>query len=443
MTTADSEPAADDADLPVLAHPGDGLPALVADPQALAATVEALAGGEGPIAIDTERAQGFRYSGRAYLIQLRRTGSGTHLIDPIAFSDADGAVHLEALQEVIGAHEWILHAASQDLPCLVEAGLLPERLFDTELAGRLLGLPKVGLGALVERFFGQRLLKEHSAADWSRRPLPEEWLVYAALDVELLVPLRDTLEQLLVDSGKKDWAEQEFDHTLRTFSVPRPERADRWRRTTGIHDVHSRRGLAIVRELWAERDLIAQRLDRAPGRTLGDTAITQLAGQASDRGSIQPDKAAMRAIPGFSRRPARQFEVNWLAALGRALDTPVSRLPPLRLALDGPPPPRNWAQRHPEAAARWDAARPAANSLADHLGMPPENLISPDALRRLCWEFAVPPDADPEALARTLHDELEARGARPWQADQLAPVLAGALTASDGTPSVSEDLAGE
>ena len=427
--TGPAQPIEPPDDLPVLASPGEGLPDLVVDQQGLDATVAALAAGEGPVAIDTERAQGFRYSGRAYLIQLRRTGAGTHLIDPIAFSDPEGVVHLDRLQRVIGPHEWILHAASQDLPCLVEAGLVPDRLFDTELAGRLLGLPKVGLGALVERFFGQRLLKEHSAADWSRRPLPEEWLVYAALDVELLVPLRDLLEQMLVEAGKAEWAAQEFAHTLRTFSGPRIERAERWRRTAGIHDVHSRRGMAVVRELWMERDELAERLDRAPGRTLADAAITQLAALASDRGETQPDRDALRAIPLFARRPARQYENNWLEALQRALEIPAPRLPRLRAAADGPPPPRSWPHRNPEAAARWEVARPAANKRAEELGMPAENLISPDVLRRFCWEFAVPEGVSSEALEPLLRSDLESRGARGWQAEQLAPVLAAALTA--------------
>ncbi|HET9127222.1 MAG TPA: HRDC domain-containing protein [Propionibacteriaceae bacterium] len=424
-------------ELPVLAFPAEGLPDLVTDQPGLEAAVAALLAGEGPVAVDTERAQGFRYSGRAYLIQLRRTGSGTHLIDPVAFSDPEGVAHLDALQRAIGPQEWILHAASQDLPCLVEAGLVPARLFDTELAGRLLGLPKVGLGALVEQFFGQRLLKEHSAADWSRRPLPEEWLVYAALDVELLVPLRDTLEQLLVDAGKDEWARQEFAHTLRTFSAPRVERGERWRRTAGIHDVHSRRGMAIVRELWMERDEIAERLDRAPGRTLGDAAITQLAALASDKTPKPLGRDELRAIPLFARRPARQYENNWLAALQRALDIPVAHLPKLRVVPDGPPPPRSWPHRNPDAAARWEAARPAANRRAEELELPAENLVSPDTLRRLCWEVEVPANASAAELGRMLEAELLARGARPWQAKELAPAL-GAALAGGGSDAPSD-----
>ena len=150
------------------------------------------------MAVDAERAHGFRYSQRAYLIQLRRAGAGTHLIDPIAFGQpADLSVRSAT---ALADAEWVIHAASQDLPCLYEVGLVPRTLFDTELAARLLGYPRVALGTMLEELLGVRLLKEHSAADWSTRPLPSEWLNYAALDVELLVELRDRLAAELVAS---------------------------------------------------------------------------------------------------------------------------------------------------------------------------------------------------------------------------------------------------
>src|SRR5262249_60444682 len=93
----------------------------------------------------------------------------------------------------------LIHPASRDLPCLADLGYRPRLLFDTELAGRLLGYPRVGLGTLVESVLGLALEKSHSAADWSTRPLPEEWLRYAALDVEVLVELRDALAQQLAE----------------------------------------------------------------------------------------------------------------------------------------------------------------------------------------------------------------------------------------------------
>src|SRR5258705_12557438 len=170
-----------------LLEPRDGLPPLVTSPDALRKAVRALGAGEGPVAVDAERASGFRYGHRAFLVQLRRNKAGTVLIDPIACPD------LAELDEALAGTEAVLHAASQDLPCLADLGFTPRRLFDTELAGRLLGYPRVGLGTLVEEVLGLTLEKTHSAADWSSRPLPQEWLKYAALDVEVLIELRDAL----------------------------------------------------------------------------------------------------------------------------------------------------------------------------------------------------------------------------------------------------------
>src|SRR5581483_4364813 len=208
-------------------------------------------------------------SSRAYLVQLRRDGVGTALIDPIPVPN------LGELQDAIGDAEWILHAANQDLPCLAELGLRPVRLFDTELAGRLLGDERVALATMTERHLGVGLEKGHSAADWSTRPLPHDWLVYAALDVELLVDLRTALADELAREGKTAWAEQEFD-AVRT-TPPNPPRADPWRRTSGIHRLRNRRQLAIVRALWTERDRMARDRDIAPGRLLPDSAIVEAA----------------------------------------------------------------------------------------------------------------------------------------------------------------------
>ena len=234
-----TQPATAESDVSYLNEPADGLPSLVQTPHQLAQTIQRLMVGTGPVAVDAERAHGFRYSQRAYLIQLRRAGAGTHLVDPIAFGQpADFSVLAKAIADA----EWVIHAASQDLPCLAELSLLPKQLFDTELAARLLGYPRVALGTMLEELFGVRLRKEHSASDWSVRPLPAEWLTYAALDVELLIELRDRLADDLAENGKWEWAQQEFDTLVAgagKVAVPRP---DPWRRTSGIHKVRSRRG---------------------------------------------------------------------------------------------------------------------------------------------------------------------------------------------------------
>jgi ribonuclease D len=400
-----------DQETELLTTPIDGVPAIVTTPKALQETIDALRAGTGPVAVDAERAHGFRYSQRAYLIQLRRAGSGTHLVDPIAFGQP---ADLSRLSAAVSDGEWVIHAANQDLRCLYEVGLVPQALFDTELAARLLGFPRVALGTMIEELLGVRLLKEHSASDWSHRPLPEEWLIYAALDVELLIELRDQLATKLIETGKWPWAEQEFAALVASAGVGPEPRRDPWRRTSGIHHVHSRRGLAYVAELWYARDAIAQQLDKAPSRILPDAAITELAAHKN------PDRATLRKIPAFSRRQARRAEATWLAALEAVAQMPDSDLPPMHIPNDGPPQSRVWPAKNPGAAARLAAVRGELLTIAERYELPMENLITPDHLRRLAWR--PPSPLTNESVDRA----LASLGARPWQRE----LTVGAITKS-------------
>ncbi|MFE1862669.1 ribonuclease D [Streptomyces anandii] len=394
-----------------LLEPREGIPPVIADASALAEVIAAFAAGSGPVAVDAERASGYRYGQRAYLVQLRREGAGTALIDPVACPDLSG------LGEALSGVEWVLHAATQDLPCLREIGMVPTRLFDTELAGRLAGFPRVGLGAMVEGVLGFVLEKGHSAVDWSTRPLPEPWLRYAALDVELLVDLRDALEKELDRQGKLEWALQEFDAIA---SAPPPEpRKDPWRRTSGMHKVRRRRQLAVVRELWQTRDRIAQRRDVSPGKVLSDAAIVEAAL------AVPVNVHALGALNGFGHRMSRRQLEQWQAAVDRARALTDSQLPQPGQPVTGPPPPRAWADKDPAAAARLSAARAGVSALAEQLSMPQENLIAPDTVRRLCWEPPKAPDTTSVATA------LAAYGARPWQVEQVTPTLVAALSAGD------------
>jgi ribonuclease D len=397
-----------DQETELLTAPIEGVPAIVTTPEALQQTISALRAGSGPVAVDAERAHGFRYSQRAYLIQLRRSGSGTHLVDPTAFGEP---ADLSALGAAVSQTEWVIHAAGQDLPCLYEVGLVPTTLFDTELAARLLDYPRVSLGTMIEELLGVRLLKEHSASDWSKRPLPKEWLIYAALDVELLIELRHKLAARLTETGKWPWAEQEFAALAASAGVSPEPRRDPWRRTSGIHHVRSRRGLAYVAELWYARDAIARRLDRAPGKILPDVAITELAAHK------HPDRATLRKIPAFTRRQARRVEASWLTALDVAARMPEATLPPMHVPSDGPPQSRMWPAKNPGAAARLAALRGALVAIAERYEVPMENLLTPDHLRRLAWR--PPSPATEESVDQVLTD----LGARPWQRELTVAII--------------------
>jgi ribonuclease D len=390
----------------------DGLPPVVDTDEALAETAAALAAGSGPVAIDAERASGYRYSARAYLVQLRREGSSTALVDPIAFDD------LASLDTALGEAEWILHAATQDLACLAEVGLRPTTLFDTELAGRLLGYPRVGLATLVETVVGRSLRKEHSAVDWSTRPLPEPWLEYAALDVEALVELREALGRELEETGKAEWARQEFEHLVR--AEPNGPRQDPWRRTSGMHRARGRRALAAVRELWETRDAIAERRDVTPGRIIPDSAIVEAAN------AMPRDRAALLALKGFRGRGAERYAAQWVEALRVARTMPEEQLPPIAARYDGPPPPRAWADRDPAAAARLLQAREELRKLSEKHHLPVENLLTPDYVRRVMWE---PPSDDEGDLADAVGRRLTELGARPWQVDLTRDLLVDAIGA--------------
>jgi len=368
-----------------------------------------LADGTGPVAVDVERASGFRYSQRAYLVQVYRRGAGVFLFDPPPIGD------FRPLEDAIGGEEWVLHAASQDLPSLRELGLEPPRIFDTELAARLLGHERVGLGAVVEDTLGITLAKAHSASDWSTRPLPQSWLEYAALDVEHLVDVRDKLAIELDEQGKAEFASQEFQAVLER--VPKPPREEPWRRLSGLHTVRGRKALAIARELWTAREEYAREEDVAPGRLVPDRAL--VAAVLADPKS----KSALAAVKEFTGRASRSQLDRWWEAIeaGRA----VTQLPLERASGgDALPPPRAWVDRNPEADARLKAARPLVERRAEELHMPTENLLTPELLRRVAW-------APPQPLsAASIGDALGELGARPWQIEQTAQVIADAFVES-------------
>ncbi|PPF19515.1 MULTISPECIES: ribonuclease D [unclassified Rathayibacter] len=386
---------------------------VLSTPDEFLAAVDALAAGEGPVAVDAERASGFTYSQRAYLIQVYRRGAGAFLFDPPAIG------RMDALQAVIGQEEWVLHAASQDLACLREVGLDPVRIFDTELAARLLGLPKVGLGAVVEDLLGIHLAKEHSAADWSTRPLPQSWLVYAAKDVELLVDLRDRMEEMLIAARKTRIAREEFEATL--ARAPKAVPLDPWRRLSGMHSLRGPRPLAVARELWLARDAFARERDIAPGRLIPDSSIIAVAR------NIPTSIGQLSGRRDFTGRASRGEVERWWAAIERG--TTTEDLPsPTRPAADTLPPPRAWGDRNPAADARLKAGRAVVTEIAELLSLPVENLLTPELLRRVAWN---PPEP---MTAESVAAELTRAGARAWQVEATSGSIATAFVEAAQAP---------
>mgnify|MGYP006182308361 CR=1 FL=1 len=405
-----------------LLHPSAGLPAVIDTDAALTDAIADLAQGSGPFALDAERASGYKYSARAYLIQLKREGGGLHLIDPIPFGP--GHPLLAQLNQLLQGEEVILHASTQDLPCLRELGINPSLLFDTELGARIAGLPRVGLGPLLESLMGVSLAKEHSAVDWSQRPLPTDWLNYAALDVELLVELRNKVYQLLEDAGKLQWALEDFAAIL--AAPPAPPRVDPWRRTSGMHKVKKRNHMAVVRELWQERNSLAEDLDVSPSRLLSDAAITEIA-LASDKGPITNRKHLEKILRPLGLR-ARWLEnaATWISCITDAIAMPEDQWPEARSKSDAMPPIKIWRERFPERYAPLTHAKANIQSKANELVIPFENLITPEYVRRICWNS--PKSGVATALAHL--------GARRWQIEIVAPILESALL--ETTPVVEE-----
>lgn len=405
-----------------LLSPRAGTPEISADESSFEKVIKSLLAGSGPIAIDAERASGYRYSQRAYLIQIFRKDGGLHLIDPIPLK---GSRLWQEFNNYFANIEWVIHASTQDLPCLIEVGLSPKLLFDTELGARIAGCPKVGLGALAESLLELQLAKEHSAVDWSTRPLRPEWITYAALDVDILLEIRDQVEQKLTEQNKMKWAIQDFASILKNYQdyeFTDTPKSDRWRKTSGMHKVRDRLTLTIVRDLWISRDQLAREIDLAPGRVLNDEAIIELA-------TKRPEnlEEVAKVIGWRTRLESPPFN-RWLKVLSAALKTPISEQPELRVASQNLPPLKIWKEKNPIGYARLTHVRAALLELAAQLQIPTENLITPEFIKRICWQEPPLISSQYEPFVTA---ELVRLGARPWQVEQVTQLVAAHLGATE------------
>jgi ribonuclease D len=398
--------------LPLLAAPRNTRVIMIETQDELDSAVTELAANAGPFALDAERASGFKYSARAYLVQVSRGDSPIYLIDPFAIAPEVSADPFLGLAKILSTDVWILHAATQDLACLAELGLKPTALFDTELGGRLAGFPRVGLGAMCESQLGYRLAKEHSAVDWSTRPMHADWLNYAALDVDVLVELMDAVTASLEEQGKTEFASQEFKHLL--DFAPKGPKIDRWRGLNGLHEVKDSKRLAIARELWSAREALAQKLDVSPGRLIPDASIVAVVK------NTPKSRSEMAARKDFHGRASRTYLDTWWKALEQGVNS--LDLPPVKLPNTGIPNHRSWPNRFPEAEARLSKLKPVMLALSQAHNIPAENLLTPDYLRQLAWQ-------PPESInVDSLGQALRVSGAREWQVEICAePFVLGIL----------------
>ncbi len=355
------------------------------------------------VSIDAERASGFRYSQRAYLIQIAIKDVGIWLVDPVAETD------LAPLIPKLNSKTWLLHAATQDLPCLAELGLKPNGLIDTELTARIVGLERVGLGSVCESLLGIELAKEHSAADWSQRPLTQEMLDYAALDVDVMFELWEKLSELAIASNKQTWLEEEFAHLL-DFK-PKPALEEPWRGLPGISRIKDLAKLKIAASLHTARDAIAVEKDIAPGRLIPDRSIMAAVNQApKSRGELANNKE-------FQGRASRTLLSTWWDAIARSPELEISIEPAEKG--NGIPNHKSWERRFPEAHHRLEVIRPLVLEVATELNVPIENLLTPDYLRRVCFE----PQED-------IAKQLRSYGARNWQVEAVTEVIQKGLLAA-------------
>ncbi len=373
----------------------DALPAVVDTSPALEAALRDLAAGEGPLGVDAERAGSYRYSQRAYLVQVYRRRAPVLLLDPVGIDD------FSALADLLGTEEWVMQAAHNDLECLAEIGLRPRQLFDTEVAAQLLGLEKVGLASLVDSQLGYAMRKGHGQADWSQRPLRRSWLEYAALDVCVLPDLQDALAESLEESGKTEWAQQEFSHQIRERSSGDAEQ--RWRRTNTAGRLRTDEQRGVLRQVWLLRDEIARTKDIAWHRVVRDQILVEVARRSP---ATRQELAGVPTLP----RPLLGQAQEWLLAVREGVTHPQP--PPARP--DGPPARslRAWEQRDPVAAARWVDLRSRIAQRADEVHVWTQTLLAPDIVADLAWQ----PPTDPAARMAQL-------GARPWQIENTLDLV--------------------
>lgn len=383
---------------------------------AIRQAADRLAQGTGWCAVDTERASGFRYHNRVCLLQIRRTGAGTMLIDV----ESDPQATTDFIGRVLADTGWVVHAASTDLPYLEQLRLRPPQLFDTELAGRFLGFHRVNLAAMVEHYLGVRLRKNHGGEDWSRRPIPSEWLDYAALDVEYLLPLADAMRSELTQQHPKDeWVTEECDYLTRVYRGYSPTPKS-WEDLKGVHGLRTSKQLQVARWLWRVREKLARASDTAVSRLLPDKALVAL---ATELPTTVPKVMRTPGYPPRLRRKARY----WANQVDKALRTAQDRWPepfPIPTYRDTPPSRYTWSRYYPESFPKLTMVREELARVAAQVEIPVENMIQSSDTNEIVWRSQELKEVTDDTELLALLQRLQIR---PWQQKLCLPIFTSIL----------------
>ena len=320
------------------------------------------------LAIDTEADSFYHYFDKTCLVQVA-TRRQIYLIDPLALG---GPAELAPLGPVFASPDIrkIFHAAEYDLFVLTrDCGFRFQNLFDTMVSAQLLGYPSVGLAGIAERHCGVNLPKEEQRSDWSRRPLSQRQLTYAAADVLYLMELAEKLGKELRDAKRRRWAQEEFE-TLCAREWPEREFDELgYLRIKGARRLDSK-GLSILRELYLLRDARAREVDRPPFKVLGNRTLLEIAER-------KPRKLAdLVEIKGITELLMRRMGRDIMAAVrsSRKQDHgPIPKLPNGRRRMD------RQAERRMAALKIWRAKR------AEDLAMDPGVLCPNSALEAIAW----------------------------------------------------------
>ncbi|HJQ12507.1 MAG TPA: HRDC domain-containing protein [Gemmatimonadaceae bacterium] len=350
------------------------------------------------LALDTEGASFHRFLDRIYLLQIS-TRDRNAIIDPLPIGSPAALGELLQHNDI----EVVFHDADYDLRLLhQDYGWHVTNIFDTRIAAQLLGIKSFGLAALLEQFFDVKLDKKHQRADWSMRPLPQDMLDYAVQDTRYLLQLRDHMKSELQRRGRWHWAQEEFAR-LEGTRWETEEAMEGFLRLKGARDL-TRRELAVLREVSNWRDKMAEQLDRATFRVMGNEVLFELARTAPR------NVTALSTIKGMPKGMIDRAGSDLVSAIRRGLEAPEAELPRF-------PRGQRWNKDRDfdDRVGRLKSVRDAA---ATRLELDPGVLCSRERLENVA-----------RSAAKTVNDLEKVPDLRKWQIQEMGEQFLQALRA--------------